>query len=47
RTWNTTGELETAIHRYMAFYNNQRIKTSLGGITINEHRNQLESTLTN
>jgi hypothetical protein len=31
----------------MAFYNNQRIKTSLGGITINEHRNQLESTLTN
>ena len=46
RVWDDTRQLETAIHEYIRFYNTERIKSVLGGITINEHRNQLESTST-
>ena len=38
RQWDTTTELEIAIHSYITFYNTERIKTSLGGKTIHEHR---------
>ncbi|MGG5171900.1 IS3 family transposase [Pseudarthrobacter sp. J1738] len=41
RTWNRADELERAINDYIDFYNNQRIKTSLGGISINKHRKRL------
>ncbi|PNS43014.1 IS3 family transposase [Gardnerella vaginalis] len=36
--WDSTEELRKAIHTYIDFYNNHRIKTGLNGKTITEHR---------
>lgn len=36
--WRSPVDLEAAIDEYMDFYNNRRIKTSLGGMSIAEHR---------
>ena len=36
--WDNTEELRQAIHTYIDFYNNHRIKISLNGKTITEHR---------
>lgn len=41
RKWSSSKELEQAINNYLDFYNNQRIKVSLGGITIKRHREML------
>ena len=38
KVWQTTKELEEAIARYIEFYNNHRIKTSLGGVSITAYR---------
>lgn len=38
KKWQTTQELETAISEYINFYNTSRIKVSLGGVSIEEHR---------
>ena len=38
KTWKTTDELETAIAEYVEFYNTQRIKVSLQGMSIAEYR---------
>lgn len=39
--WNKASELEAAIHKYIDFYNNRRIKVSLDGLSINEYRDKL------
>lgn len=39
--WNKASELKSAIDEYIDFYNNRRIKMSLGGISIREHRDKL------
>lgn len=39
--WRRASDLESAIASYMDFYNNRRIKTSLGGMSITEHRAML------
>lgn len=39
--WAITSQLQDAINQYITFYNNERIKTSLGGVTIKEHRDTL------
>ncbi|MFU9975285.1 IS3 family transposase [Fannyhessea vaginae] len=36
--WDSTEELRQAIHTYIDFYNNHRIKMGLSGKTITEHR---------
>ena len=41
KKWNTAEELNQEIGRYINFYNNERIKTTLGGITIKEYRDKL------
>lgn len=41
RKWNTPEELEAAIASYISFYNNVRIKKSLGGRSIREYRESL------
>lgn len=41
RKWPTIQELGTAIDTYIDFYNTRRIKTTLGGVTISEHRAKL------
>lgn len=38
--WETTEKLARAIDKYISWYNNQRIKTSLGGQSIANHRLQ-------
>ena len=38
KTWKSTDELETAIAEYVEFYNTQRIKVSLRGMSIAEYR---------
>lgn len=43
RVWENVAQIETAIERYMHFYNNERIKTALGGVTIAEYREVLET----
>lgn len=43
RIWQNAAELEDAIAEYMDFYNNTRIKTVLGGVTIAEYREALEA----
>lgn len=40
RRWESSRELEKAMHEYMAFYNNERVKLSLGGISIHEYRDR-------
>lgn len=40
RSWANATELENAIDNYLHWYNNDRIKTTLGGLTINEYREQ-------
>ena len=40
-SWDSTEELRQAIHTYIDFYNNHRIKISLNGKTITEHRAML------
>lgn len=42
RKWASPEELERAIANYILFYNNERIRTSLGGMSIREYRNLLE-----
>lgn len=37
-SWDSTKELRQAIHTYIDFYNNHRIKIGLNGKTITEHR---------
>lgn len=39
--WERASDLERSINEYMDFYNNRRIKMSLGGLTIKEHRDRL------
>lgn len=41
RKWKSSKELEQAIDDYIDFYNNRRIKMSLGGVTIKGHREML------
>ncbi|WP_299295254.1 IS3 family transposase [uncultured Mobiluncus sp.] len=41
--WKSTNELETAIKRYIHFYNNHRIKLTLGGITIKQYKNHYQA----
>ncbi|WP_244303282.1 IS3 family transposase [Leucobacter coleopterorum] len=36
-------QIEAAIEQYMHFYNNERIKTRLGGATIAEYRATVET----
>ena len=36
--WDSTEELRQAIHTYIDFYNNHRIKIGLNGKTITEYR---------
>ena len=36
--WDSTEKLRQAIHTYIDFYNNHRIKIGLNGKTITEHR---------
>ncbi|GAA1318736.1 hypothetical protein GCM10020360_11890 [Nonlabens tegetincola] len=43
REWENAAQIEDAIQSYMHFYNNDRIKTVLGGITIAEYRETLEA----
>lgn len=38
RTWASAAEVEYAIGRYIDFYNNDHIKTTLGGLTLREYR---------
>lgn len=40
RRVSVRAQIEEAIHTYLGFYNDQRIKTTLGGLTINEYRQQ-------
>lgn len=42
RQWENIAQIESAIERYMHFYNNERIKTVLGGVTIASYRDRLE-----
>ena len=42
RKWTSPEELERAIANYIFFYNNERIRISLGGMSIREYREQLE-----
>jgi len=39
--WDRASDLETAIESNIDFYNNHRIKMSLGGMSIREHRGRL------
>lgn len=39
--WSKASELEAAIHEYIDFYNNRRIKMSLGGLSTKEYRDKL------
>ena len=39
--WSSPEKLEAAINDYMHFYNNHRIKMSLGGKSIMEYREEL------
>lgn len=41
RKWNCAKDLERAINEYIGFYNNKRIKVSLGGMAIKEHHEQI------
>ena len=43
KIWHNVDELEEAVNCYIEFYNKQRIKHSLGGISIQAHRNLLAS----
>lgn len=40
--WTSINELETAITRYIHFYNNHRIKLTLGGLTIKQYRHHYQ-----
>ena len=42
-SWQTTQELETAISKYIDFYNTSRIKVSLGGVSIEDAPHALTS----
>lgn len=44
RKWNCAKDLKRAINEHIEFYNNKRIKVSIGGMTIKEHREQLVKT---
>lgn len=39
--WETKAALKGAIENYLVFYNEERIKASLGGLSIKEHRDKL------
>ena len=43
KIWHDVDELDQAINTYINFYNEHRIKTSLGGISIKAHRSLLVS----
>lgn len=38
KKWEKVDDLREAIEAYLNFYNNDRIKMSLGGLSIVEHR---------
>lgn len=42
RKWENASQIECAIASYIEFYNNVRIKTSLGGMSIREYRERIE-----
>jgi putative transposase len=37
RVWRTKNQLELAIVEYVAWFNNERLHTSLGGVPPSEH----------
>lgn len=39
--WETKAALKGAIENYLVFYNEERIKASLGGLSIKGHRDKL------
>ena len=39
--WETKAALKGAIENYLVSYNEERIKASLGGLSIKEHRDKL------
>lgn len=41
KKWESAEELDQEIIRCIDFYDNEQIKTALGGITIKEHRDRL------
>lgn len=41
RSWPEVAELEAAVNEYIDYYNNERIKVSLGGLSIAEYRSQV------
>lgn len=43
REWENVSQIESAIEHYMYFYNNERIKTVLGGVTIAAYRETLKA----
>lgn len=40
-TWRHREELDKAIHDYVDFYNERRIKLEFGGLSINQRRRKL------
>lgn len=43
KIWHDVDELDQAVNSYVDFYNEYRIKTSLGGISIQAHRSLIAS----
>lgn len=43
KIWHDVDELDQAINSYINFYNEHRIKASLGGISIQAHRSLIAS----
>ncbi|MDK4234738.1 IS3 family transposase [Corynebacterium propinquum] len=41
RKWRRREELDKAIHEYVEFYNERRIKLGFGGLSINQRRRKL------
>ena len=41
RKWRRREELDKAIHDYVEFYNERRIKLEFGGLSINQRRRKL------
>lgn len=42
RQWQSVSQIEEAIDWYIDWYNNVRIKTELGGLTIKAHREKMK-----
>ncbi|WP_241504276.1 IS3 family transposase [Corynebacterium diphtheriae] len=41
RKWSHCDELEQALHEYVGFYNEHRIKLEFDGLSINQRRREL------